>query len=48
MKVEVLKDCVLLVKQGTILEVDDRQYEVARAVLKPVKEEEKKPKKAKK
>ncbi len=46
MKVEVLKDCVLLVKQGTILEVDERQFEVARAILKPVKEE--KPKKTKK
>lgn len=36
MKVEVLQDCVLRIKKGTIIEVDERQFEIARRVLKPV------------
>lgn len=45
MKVEALKDCVLKVKKGTVLEIDDRQFEMARAILKPVEEPKKKTKK---
>ena len=36
MKVEVLQDCVLRIKRGTIIDVDEKQYEIARSVLKPV------------
>lgn len=36
MKCEVLKDCVIQVKKGSIIEVSERQFELARRVLKPV------------
>lgn len=36
MKVELLQDAVLKVKKGSIVEVDDRQFELARRILKPV------------
>lgn len=51
MKCEVLADKVLLVVQkGSIVEVDSRQYEMARSVLRPVDSEpvEDKPKRKKK
>lgn len=35
-KVEVLNDCILAVKKGSVVFVDDRQFETARRVLKPV------------
>lgn len=46
MKVEVLKDCFIQVKKGSVIEVDERQFELARKVLKPIKDEPK-PKKKK-
>lgn len=45
MKCEVLKTATLTVKEGSIVEVDPRQFELARAILKPL--EEKKPRKKK-
>lgn len=41
-KVEVLNDCLLAVKKGSIVLVDERQFEMARRVLKPVEIEVKK------
>lgn len=40
MKCEVLKDTVLNVQKGSVVEVSERQYELARRVLKPVKVKE--------
>lgn len=37
-KCEVLNDCAIAIKKGSIVIVDDRQYEVARKILKPFKE----------
>lgn len=59
MKCEVLKDSVLHIQKGSIVLVSERQYELARRVLKPINEakaeaeaevkaEEEEPKKAKK
>ena len=39
MKCEVLKDVRLVVKKGSIIEVEPFQYELARHALKPLKEE---------
>lgn len=36
MKCEVLKDTVIQVKKGSVVEVSERQFELARRVLKPV------------
>lgn len=44
MKVEVLKDVFIKVKKGSIVEVDERQFELARAFLKPYEEPKKKKK----
>lgn len=41
-KAEVLIDCLLSVKKGSIVIVDDRQFETARRVLKPIEIEAKK------
>lgn len=38
MKYEVLQDCVLVIKKGSVVIVDERQYETARAILKPLNE----------
>lgn len=35
-KCEVMADCVLAIRKGSIVDVDERQYEVARNILKPV------------
>lgn len=52
MKYEVLEKVTLTVNKGSIVDVDERQYEVARHLLKPVElkssTEEKKPKAKKK
>lgn len=40
-KVEVLNDCLLAVKKGSIVLVDDRQFERARRILKPIEIEAK-------
>ena len=37
-KCEVLNDTVIAIKKGSIVLVDDKQYELARKVLKPVTE----------
>lgn len=43
MKCEVLKDCRLVVKKGSIVEIEPFQFEAAKEYLKPVvKKEEKK------
>lgn len=48
-KCEVLVDRVsLVVGKGSIVYVDDKQYEVARQFIKPVEDEEKPKRKAKK
>lgn len=48
-KCEVLVDRVsLVVGKGSIVLVDDKQYEVARQFIKPVEDEEKPKKKSKK
>lgn len=58
-KCEVLQDSVIAIAKGSIVLVSERQYELARRVLKPIieakaeaeanaKAEEKEPKKAKK
>lgn len=39
MKCEVLFNTVLAVEKGSIVEVSERQFELARKVLKPIKEE---------
>lgn len=36
MKCEVLKDSVLHIQKGSIVEVSERQFELARRVLKPI------------
>lgn len=46
-KCEVLADTAIAIKKGSIVLVDERQFEIARKILKPC-EEEKKTKKAKK
>lgn len=33
---ELLKDCSLVVKKGSVVIVDDRQFEIARQFLKPI------------
>lgn len=38
-KCEVLNDTVIAIKKGSIVLVDDKQFELARKVLKPVTEE---------
>lgn len=45
-KVEVLRDTVLTVPKGTVITVSERQFELARAVLKPVVADKKKKTKA--
>ena len=37
-KCEVLNDCNLSIKKGSVVFVDDRQFEVAKKLLKPIKE----------
>lgn len=46
-KCEVLKDCALAIKKGSIVLLDERQYEIARSLVKKVelKEEKKETKK---
>lgn len=39
MKYEVLERATLTVEKGSIVEVSERQYEVARRFLKPIKKE---------
>ena len=39
-KCEVLNDTAIAIKKGSIVIVDDRQYELARKNLKPIDEEE--------
>ena len=56
MKCEVLQKTCLVVEKGSIVEVTEQQFELARKVLKPIvvedkkesKESEEKPKKSKK
>lgn len=55
MKCEVLEKTGLVVEKGSIVEVTEKQFELARRVLKPIvedkkesKESEEKPKKSKK
>ena len=50
MKCEVLQKTGLVVEKGSIVEVTEQQFELARKVLKPIVEhkEEEKPKKSKK
>ena len=50
MKCEVLEKTGLVVEKGSIVEVTEKQFELARRVLKPIVEEnkEEKPKKSKK
>lgn len=36
MKCEVLDNCVIAVGKGSIVEVSERQFELARKVLKPI------------
>lgn len=44
-KCEVLNDCTLVVSKGSIVEVSDQQFELARRFLKPVEnDDEEKPK----
>lgn len=43
MKCEVLRDCRLVIKKGSIVEVEPFQFEAAKEYLKPIKEEKKKP-----
>lgn len=43
MKCEVLKDCRLVIKKGSIVEIEPFQFEAAKEYLKPIKEEKKKP-----
>jgi hypothetical protein len=43
MKCEVLENTVIAVGKGSIVDVSVRQYELARRVLKPIKEETAKP-----
>lgn len=38
-KCEVLNDTVIAIKKGSIVLVEDKQFELARKVLKPVTEE---------
>lgn len=58
-KCEVLKDCVIAIRKGSIVYVSERQFELARKNLKPILDEkndvlaevkatEEKPKKARK
>lgn len=42
LKCEVLNDTVIAIKKGSIVNVDEKQYELARKHLKPIREEEKK------
>lgn len=37
-KCEVLKDCVIAICKGSVVYVNDKQYELARKVLKPYTE----------
>lgn len=48
-KCEVLNDCVIAIGKGSVVLVNEKQYELARRNLKPIVEEEKpkRPKKAK-
>ena len=50
MKCEVLQKTCIVVEKGSIVEVTEQQFELARRVLKPIVEEksEEKPKKSKK
>lgn len=41
MKFKVIKDCVLSVKKGSIVEIDDNQYKYAKAYLEEVEEPKK-------
>lgn len=41
MKCEVLKDAVLVVKEGSIVIIDEKQYESAKHLLRPVEQVEK-------
>lgn len=41
-KCEVMQDTVLAIKKGSVVLVEDRQYELARKVLKPVQDKPKK------
>lgn len=47
LKCEVLKDSILTIGKGSIVLVSERQFELARQVLKPIKDEPKKEKKKK-
>lgn len=47
-KCEVLIDTALAIKKGSIVLVDERQYELARRVLKPCEEKKEEVKKVKK
>lgn len=48
MKCEVLRKINIVVEEGSIVNVDPRQFELARAYLKPIVEEEPKKKERKK
>ena len=37
-KCEVLKDCVIAICKGSVVIVNDKQFELARKVLKPITE----------
>lgn len=41
MKCEVLENCVIAVGKGSIVEVSEKQFELARRVLKPLEKKEK-------
>lgn len=47
MKCEVLDNCVLAVGKGSIVEVSQRQYEIARKILKPIENKKVEPKEEK-
>lgn len=38
MKYEVIKECCIAVKEGSIVEISNEQYEVAKHCLKPIEE----------
>ena len=45
MKYEVLEDCVLFVKKGSVILTDEYQYKLAQRLLKEIQEKPKKKKK---
>lgn len=42
MKCEVLSNCVIAIEKGSVVIVSEKQYELARKVLKPLEKEAKK------